>query len=1287
MSKIQLRDTAQLALKGYTLIEASAGTGKTFTITSIYLRLVMEEGRGPEEILVVTFTNAATQELRTKIRQRLSEALARLGGKSRAQSDDEDLSGLIKYALERVKGDRKVVERRLRSALLGMDQAAIYTIHGFCQRVLNEFAFDTAVPMGRNRVVMDSDLYLPACRQFVRTVINRAKEGILPAGALQEEDGGDALVSALLEIFGGKRPLPEQILEGLDGLLGLPEPVIVPDISLDEACSELAHFISIKRELAAELAAGSMAIEGYCLEAAGELVSHVGESISQKAAAAFEKQFLTKVHKKMESETKALSALLKAFIPDDKGFKALNGSIFLGEPVCPWLESILEGLIAIDGTVKLKTLNRAFGPDEGKRLRKRAAEWLSGQGGAGHLSLAEAGERIVHAVKSLYGHRGIAGRLRAAVLNDARRFIRSEISRMKSDSGALSYDDMLVMLKEALSSRQGRAIAGLIRHRYKVALIDEFQDTDRIQWEIFRSIYPDPEDSRLFLIGDPKQAIYGFRGADIFTYLEAKDSVPAGQHYNLEMNWRSSPELVDVINRLFDGETDRPFVLEGIEFVPVAARWENAWSICQAEVPASKAGCSTSAMGAAAELWLGFKEDGPEDGPKDGSLDLVELTACEIERLISLGAEGRLLFRGPYGATRPIGPGDIAILVGTHDQARKVQEALEMRGIYSVTWGPNSVFSSHEAKELSYILRAVADPSDARALTTALGTAALGYTAQDILELKASQSGWDRISEQFTELRGVWQLRGVLPMLRLLFERFHVPKRLHGLTDGARRLTNLRQLSELLARAEGEHPGMERLLLWLCESATAPRGEADEQRIRLETDENLVQIMTYHMSKGLEFPVVFLPFIQDMTGKGPSRKGHKEVPRFYSTALGSYVGLVSSGEGAQAGDIPGLSEDWRQEYEAQMRSEGLRLLYVALTRAKYKLYLPFSSPDEFDLSLFGQLVHARYEEALKDGSDSENGQRAEMLEKVFSGCSGLCIRGHDELIRLLAFRGRSLRQHVEGLEISLPSIPEGAPLARQVWVRASFSAVAETAAEGAGHEGRGSAQLATLPEGNDIFSFPRGPVAGNVIHRLLEIVDFRWHKDQIRDVATKVLEEAGFDPKWAPVLCEMVGRLVSCEFIPGLTLNGLDPKWIAKEMEFHWPFSEGFTRAVAGLGQFCDHGVMKGFIDLLFMHDGRFYVLDYKTNWLGPSTGDYNHEAMAAAMDQHNYWLQAAIYSRAVHAYLKASMPGYSCKDHFGGSFYIFVRGIAAAHARAGILFLRPEDMLSRYPWIFDQDL
>jgi len=963
-----LDDLTRLKLSGYHLIEASAGTGKTFTITGIYLRLVMEEALMPEDILVVTFTNAATEELRAKIRKRLEHALEYLGSRLKEpdQGPDDALRAVVGHAIKKVGEDE--AKRRLRLALLGMDQAAVFTIHGFCQRVLREFSFEAKAAGGVTDVVRDEEFYLPACQEFLRSKVSSLEEDFL---------------SVVIDVLGTRDPA-QFLLDKLEELLRLPEPVILPNVDLDSIRKEYALFKKKQeeaREASGQIGKALKKETRLILHALlAELTDHLEKGLQEKIEAKSKKW----ISAWLDSEWKAFNGLFSMTLPEIGLFESASNSVFfpcaLREPLPMkiWLRDRL-----LDKVIKHSSLE-AGKKGRGKLQLDHASynhfkevlrSWLCDASGDEVSDGVR--ERIFALLEDFFpllNHFGIRERLISCLLYELREFSRAYLERKKREMGAISYDDMLKMVHKSLTGPGGKRLCRLLGKRYKVAMIDEFQDTDSIQWEIFSSIYNDPERSRLFLIGDPKQAIYGFRGADIFTYLKAKEKTRESSRWDLDTNWRSSPSLVEGVNTIFS-QAERPFVLEGIDFLPVRAKEENNWQLKMLDnYGAGSKGLKGRDVGI--EFWVGaYAPEGQDEAEvfratRDDSqeeIDPARVTASKIASLLSLSKEGRLVMEGegPKGERKAVEAGDIAVLVRSHFQAGKIRDALYDLGIYSIYYGPSNIFESTEARELLYILNALISPFSQQTISTALCTTVMGYDAEGLLRVQRDEERWEGIVNSFFELRQLWNKKGIMVALRAFFYRFDVPRRLLSLSDGQRRLTNLRQLAELLSVAERAHPGPSRLLLWLKKAIDDPGLDQDEKRLRLETDENLVKVMTYHMSKGLEFPIVFLPYIGELGIKVNS------LSRFYSSKRDAYVFPVSpasfifdrDGRDGRARFV--LSRKEEQFALSQARAEEVRLAYVALTRAKCKMFVGLFEEDSTG-SIMWELLLAGIKEGLGD---------------------------------------------------------------------------------------------------------------------------------------------------------------------------------------------------------------------------------------------------------------------------------------------------------------------------------
>ena len=838
------------------------------------------------------------------------------------------------------------------------------------------------------------------------------------------------------------------------------------------------------------------------------------------------------------------------------------------------------------------------------------------------------------------------------VIAQAMKEIREAVAREKRRRGELGFDDMLSRLDEALESDSGDALAAAIRQRFPVAMIDEFQDTDPQQYRIFRRIWRQQPDTALLLIGDPKQAIYAFRGADIFTYMRARSDVAA--HYTLDTNWRSAPGMVESVNRLF-GLVDNPFMFRDIPFLPVKSAPKNASLRFEVD------GENQPAM----NLWLM-----PGEGVSAGDYQtfMAQQCAAQIRDWLTAGQQGRaLLWRGDNA--RPVQASDITVLVRNRQEASLIRDALNALAIPSVYLSNrDSVFETPEAQELLWVLQAVLTPERENTLRSALATAMFGLNAQDIERLNQDEHAWDALVEEFSDYRLIWQRRGVMPMIRALMSARSMAENLLATHGGERRLTDILHLSELLQEAATQLESEHALVRWLNQQVAEPDTNASSQQMRLESDKHLVQIVTIHKSKGLEYPLVWLPFIA---------RFRKEKQAFYHDRK-SFKAVLDLNE----------SDESLELAEAERLAEDLRLLYVALTRAIWHCSLGIAplTARRSDKPTDTELHHSAPGRLL---------QKGEVLDAAgLNAClHALC----DEHISLtLATAPDDARWQATQLE--MPELAARQVLRRVVddWRVTSYSglqqrghSVAQDLLPRIDIDASGIADAPAEPEMTP-HHFPRGASPGTFLHSLFEDLDFtqaispEWMREK--------LQNNGFDEVWEPVLTRWITQVLAAPLVDtGVALNQLSARQKQVEMEFYLPISQtldaraldAVTRRYDPLSAGCPEldfrqvrGMLKGFIDLVFRHDGRYYLLDYKSNWLGESGEAYTQEAMAEAMRSHRYDLQYQLYSLALHRYLRHRIADYDYERHFGGVIYLFLRGVDGEAGQQGIFATRPEPVL-----------
>ncbi|HHG1823181.1 TPA: exodeoxyribonuclease V subunit beta [Klebsiella pneumoniae] len=1149
-------DPLRLPLIGERLIEASAGTGKTFTIAALYLRLLLGLGGeaaypraiSVEELLVVTFTEAATEELRGRIRSNIHELrIACLCG----ESDNPLYSALLAEI-----ADKDDAAKTLLLAERQMDEAAVFTIHGFCQRMLSLNAFESGMLFEQQLIEDESRLRYQACADFWRRHCYPLTRDI---------------AAVIHDVWKGPRDLLKSLDRWLQGEAPQLKSPPAPNETLAERHQQIiARIDSLKQQWREQ----------------------VGE----------------------------IEGVLENSGLDRRKFNRGNQG--------KWMEKV-------NAWAQEETLSYQL-PDA---LEKFAQSFLLERTKAG-------GEPPVHplfsAVESLLAS---SLTLTDLVLARAMVEIRDAVAREKRRRGELGFDDMLSRLDEALRGDSGETLASAIRQRFPVAMIDEFQDTDPQQYRIFRRIWRRQPETALLLIGDPKQAIYAFRGADIFTYMKARGDVAA--HYTLDTNWRSSPGMVGSVNRLFS-LSDNPFMFHEIPFLPVKAAAKNKglrFTVDAADVPAMN-------------VWL---MPGDTVGSGDYQTFMAQLCATQIRDWLSAGQRGRaLLWRGE--TSRPVQASDITVLVRNRLEAAQVREALQTLGIPSVYLSNrDSVFETLEAQELLWLLQAVLAPERENTLRSALATSMFGLTALDIENLNQDEQAWDALVEEFSEYRQIWRQRGVMPMLRALMTARHIAENLLATRGGERRLTDILHISELLQEAASQLESEHALVRWLAQHIAEPDSNAASQQMRLESDKHLVQIVTIHKSKGLEYPLVWLPFIA---------RFRKQDQAFYHDRE-TFAAVLDLGQDEASLELA----------EAERLAEDLRLLYVALTRAVWHCSLgvaPLSSRksgnSDFHLSALGRLLQA--------GEAMDAAGLAARLADFCHGDIALQIPGELDLTPWQAPAATIPRLSARELQRRIADD----------WRVTSYSGLQQHGFSGGQDllprldvDAAGVGEVVEEPQLTP-HQFPRGAAPGTFLHSLFEELDFTQPVPE--GWMAEKLQLSGFDAQWAPVLTDWLGGVLKTRLPgPDIALNQLAARDKQVEMAFYLPIAQLLTaeRLDALIRQYDPlsadtppldfrqvHGMLKGFIDLVFRHEGRYYLLDYKSNWLGEDREAYTRPAMEQAMRAHRYDLQYQLYSLALHRYLRHRLADYDYDRHFGGVIYLFLRGMDGQEGGQGIFTTRP---------------
>lgn len=1430
-------DPLHFPLWGSRLIEASAGTGKTYTIAALYLRLVLGHGeRGtasldaayppdvdmgflegaklpeavtafrealtPPKILVVTFTEAATLELRDRIRARLAEAAAFFRASAEAVEagagldvmvpgsvPDQDLVGgqlapdiasagddlaVLPKADPFLQGLRDAYpasqwsERAhtLQLAAEWMDESAISTIHGWCNRMLREHAFDSRGLFNQTLSTDTSELLAEACRDYWRNFCQG-----LPLEAARVLQGWwddpDALQKEV-----------QSLLSDLDALSG-------EGRSPAEAIGEAqAQRVQQLQALKAPWREGWIDELGAMLDAGREkpAASRKGKGCAAPVSDA----------------------------PNGRAFPTgwLNGSKLRTNSQIQWLQLLRDwaddverdNLGLTDAALKRLTpdgLRDAFGKDVDAQDPALVAMLE-------HPALA--------AIAALPGKLAALPDGRQAMLLHAARWIEARYRRARDQRSEMSFDDLLRQLAQALASEGGERLAERIRTQFPVAMIDEFQDTDPVQYSIFDRVYrveKNCPEQALILIGDPKQAIYAFRGADIHTYLRAREAT-RGRHYTLDTNFRSSKAMVGAVNHVFEVAEQRPG--GAFRFGAVSDDGDGAGAAVSLPFLAVKAQGrkeiwqdTTYPGGAAPALvaWTMPEDAGNRLNAKTGHVSkgaytahYAEVTAREIARLLQAGAEGQAGFARPVrpdeqhvhadqGDSRRVSgvrPADIAVLVNSGREADAVRKALRTQGIRSVYLSEDeSVYASPVVPALLRWLQAAAEPASGRLLRAALGTALCGLDALQLERLVHDELHWEERVAQFQRYREIWRSQGVLPMVRHMLQDFGVVPRLLA-QGGERQLTDLLHLSELLQQASTRLEGEHALVRYLQEQRDAPEGEREARRQRLESDDARVRVVTVHKSKGLEYPLVFLPFfcaVRPVEARDALLRWHDADGQ-----LRLVPGRSADDEIVAAADAERLGED-------------LRKLYVALTRARHATWVGLGALENLHRSAAGHLlglgdesgdghrlfaalqeqvdqwregvapcVVAVEEASLPADGQDEGGMTQAAVWSPSERASGrgavawktppmlpgqswprwwiasysalevedvattlspsdspsergaheaVAVHGDAERVKPAAGDGWEPGRNVDESDApygdsALTDTWAEQRMADAVWQRHLVQA-AEASALAVVDSEQGAGGL-----GSSVHDFARGPQAGTFLHGLLEWAGRQGFAALAKDPA-RLAEQVRWRlqrmPDWQPwqsLLTDWLVRLLTQPLLLDAGGRGRAPESTldAPVDAGHAPSDGGSCFTLAGLRQYqvemsfmlavqdidlpaLDawvrqhtfngaarppllpgqlNGMLKGFIDLVFEHEGRFHVLDYKSNWLGASDEAYRDETMQAAVLAHRYELQYLFYLLALHRLLKVRLPDYDYDRHVGGALYLFLRGSGAPSR--GVFAARP---------------
>lgn len=1177
----------EFPLDSLSLIEASAGTGKTYAVANLYLRYLLERGFNVEQILVVTFTEAATQELKDRIRLRIQELRSVFEG---VETKDPILNYLVSQSTAPEKD-----QLSLRLAERQIDQAQIHTIHGFCQQVLKRHALDSNVPLKQALLEDQTQLRHSALEDYWRRYVLSLSTQELQF-IVKKWSEPSALQGELAPLLNRS---PEEII---------PKPAETGLSNWQESFKTYnAWFTELKETSLSMISEVEALLNDIPLKANNTKLNWLGKMKAWAQAPAIDYD-LPKTGKDFLFQRFTSSRVLTE-TPKNKPTPA--------HPYFEFLEAHFEKKL----------------PD-----------------------------------------------VYALFIAQSYPLVRNLIDEAKQQQNVFSFDDLISRVSEALIVKaENKALAESIGAPYQVALIDEFQDTDPAQYHIFNTLFGthSPKDSaRLVLIGDPKQAIYGFRGGDIATYLRAKQDIskhPNGHIFTMDTNWRSSPSMVSAVNAVFES-SNNAFMAEGIPFQ---------------RVKAAKSGINCLPSQA---LFISQYEAGKSS---KGDIENALALQCvkQIKALLSQSRTIRL------ENDKALAHSDIAILVRSGKEGETIKQALAEQGLSATLDSQASIYQSEEAHALYFLLAAVADPKDEGAIRRCLAEPFFGISDEQILAFNEQASVFAYFIYLFENLHQRWLHSGVLAMIREalkvlgVFEFWHQISSDSSEKDSARfwerSLTNWNQLAEILQKQSRNQKGHFALLRWYHDTLSAvfsgqqsSKGD-NETKLRLESDAQLIRIITIHKSKGLEYPFVFIPFLF-------SCRGAMEA-WFYNKDGKLSIDLTAA-------------EDSLISAEKERLAEDIRLLYVALTRAKYQCYLGAAAYQSSRIESLGMrqsaLAYLLFQGQVP-GKIEDDSLKIQ-LEHFKSSFPDLIHLEYLTDTSIENFEMAYAANDDAGAEQATLNHHSASTLyANQLnrsiyddWRVQSFTGLMNESHRLARTESKVNS-IDTNPKLKktvlthnmneiSIFNFPKGSQAGTFLHTLFEYLNFESGElisaleSQYSSLGafihsklalSSLVEDSQLEV-WSEYLCSWVRRVLDAPLASNIKLSSLSETAYFSEMQFYFSVKQfqsvrfnyllkNYLGTQSDLDFSSFEGHLKGAIDLVFEKDSQFYILDYKSNYLGGSPSDYLSDALSIAMEEHRYDVQYVIYSLALHRFLKQrKKERYDYQRDFGGVIYLFLRGL-----------------------------
>ncbi len=1127
-------DAKTVELQNSNLIEASAGTGKTFSIALLLIRLIVEKGIPIEKILMVTFTKAAVAELELRVRSFVRSALQNVITRNFAPQDDP-VSIILLNAVA-TNGNNLVIER-LKTATLFLDELAVMTIHSFCQKTLSEYSFETNQTFGAENMSPDEfselteDFFNQFWRKYITTLDLELLKELIGKGLSRE-----TLLKQVQSIIRGQKTI------GIEFQADSFDFTSTKSV-IDEIIVLKSNVQTIQEEIILELTKNKP-----------KYLQSI--SLNKSAVANFEQLYLDD----------AIEGLVQKI--KEKSDNVFCKKIF-NETILPLLE------------------------------QKAVAE-------------TEFSNRLILIISQI-------GEIAAAEVN-------KNIKDAKKVKGFITFDDMIELLHEAVVLKYNPTLKEALRDKYQAVFIDEFQDTDKLQYGIFNTLFGD--NHTLFYIGDPKQSIYGFRKADINTYLKASQEVD--NLYRMNTNFRSNAVFIESMNCFFKPTPEFDTFALGtpppFEYISVNSPANNQKGYLM------KNGITTKTLSISTHQ----QKKGLYKGVVSTVIQLLNKDIYKIRE---------------HETTREVKPSDIGIVVRTNNEGRAIKEWLSKFRIPAITVDDSKLLSSDEAKELCYILEAV-NTIEQGAINKALLTKIAGYSIDQLLVLNEEE-----ILARFRQYQDDWKEKGVFVMLKEFISDHELSSRLLRveIDNGERLVSNILQLIEIINNVEVKKQlDKKELIQWLKKGIEGNLNEGDEFEQRIESDADAIKIVTIHKCKGLEYNIVLAPSLDLL----PSSPNHTTIS--FRNPDDSFYYNIDKKLASEA-EITWASE--------QAEQENRRLLYVAITRARMQCFIYANVGKYYVGSCLRKFITA-----LNVPTNDEIEMDAEHWEKWVPKEIDYSFRYFSEANKVAT----------NYATISTQTLP----LLHPNWRKTSYS-------------GLNPEHTATIYPNNTVvlddeyekFAFrdlKKGAHTGNLLHYIFENLNFnntQYWDSTINKALNRVF--AINNDNYVTHINQLLTHVTEVS----LPMNALHPTNKAfslkeltnqnklNELEFDFPLKPFNTDKLVSLSteaipfqsrSFTEiEGIMNGKMDLFFLMNDKYYILDWKSNYLGDTLEDYNEEKVAAAMGINNYHLQYHLYTVSAKKYLNHCIKDFDYERDFGGVIYVFLRGVRV-DSKSGLFLHRP---------------